>query len=267
MRKLKLFLTTMIMIIGIICVVGCSSDSQSEATTEEYFADDDFMAALSQGLEDRWSLDDGSEYEYYTDEHKEIYTKYVNAELDKVEDFTTKKFKDTTLQEKAIKYINALKAQKEALDYVTVDPEQYEEKWGTAYNERSKLITEFVNNYNLTVSDDYANTLKEFEINAKEVEQNEEIKESIQEMLASVEFQAERDEYSDWVTYTGVIENTAGVDFNSFEININLLDKDGMIVESLFDSISNLKKGQKAKIEFSTDQEFKTTSLEINYWD
>lgn len=63
-----------------------------------------------------------------------------------------------------------IKQQKEALKYLQVNYDKYEKLWYEAYDERTKLIVDFVDNYGLTVSDKYKSTLDDFKTNAQEVE-------------------------------------------------------------------------------------------------
>lgn len=270
MRK-RICMFAAMAIICLIGITGCGSSTESdspvEATTEQYFADQDFMDSLAKGLEARWAIkDELEESQYYTSEHRKHYMNLVNAELDQVEGYTTETFKDTGLQELAIKYINALKAQKAALDYVTVDPDRYDKEWEAAYNDRSKMITEFVNKYNLTVSDEYAETLNDFKVNSEVVENKEKNEAAVNKMVESLKFKKKKEE-GDWITYSATINNTTDMDLKTLELNINLLDDEGVIIESMYDNVNNIKKGQKARVEFSTDLEFDKTSVEINYWE
>ena len=68
-----------------------------------------------------------------------------------------------------------------------------------------------------------------------------------------------------WVACISI--NTTSKDFAHISFNINLLDKDEIIVESTYDSIENLAKGAKARIEFSTDKDFEKTEVVADYWE
>lgn len=159
--KKRLLICTAILSIMAIVICGCGSTKQAEKSTEETYADKDFMKDLAAGLEARWSIEE-PEYTEGDDTHKDYYTKLVDAEYDKVSPYLDKKFKDSTLQQKAINYINMIKQQKEALKYLQVNYDKYDKLWGEAYDERSKLIVDFIDNYGLTVSDKYKSTLDDF---------------------------------------------------------------------------------------------------------
>lgn len=70
-----------------------------------------------------------------------------------------------------------------------------------------------------------------------------------------------------WKTYQTIIENTTGLDFNTFNININLLDENGVIVESVWEQVNNFNNGAKVQVEFSTDKEFASTEVTGDWWE
>ena len=260
-------MVTILMIINIMLVIGlcgCSSnEKKAEGTTEIQYADDDFIKALRKGLEARWSIEEPEEYDYGSEEHKKYYTSIVDAEIEAIESFSNKKFKDSKLQEKALKYINMIKQQKEALDYLGVDSEKYEKLWGEAYDERTKLIVEFYQNYGLIVSDKYEDTIKQMTTNAQIVEKNEETEKQVQDIMANIKFEKNKeksDGYSSY--YAAIVENTTDVTFEYFGIDINLFDKEDVILESTQDSVENWKPGTKARFEFFTSEKFNKYAVE-----
>lgn len=265
MKKALLIATSILMIISL---VACSNENgKVEGTTEIYYADKDFIKTLGQGLEARWSVKEPEEWEWGSDEHKQYYTEIVNKEQEAICDYVDKKFEDSKLQEKAIKYINMVKQQKEALDYLQVNSDKYDKLWNEAYDERAKLIVDFTNNYGLTVSEEYADDLKDMTTNAQEVEKKEETEKLVQDMMSSVKFKKDKEESSDsYFEYTAIVENTANIDFEYFMIDINLLDKDGVILESTSDSVENWKRGQKAKFRFSTGEKFEEYTIDQVQW-
>lgn len=254
---------------------GTTTNGSGNTQTSEQYADQEFMTSLVNGLESRWKLNEEYEDKYQnadseptlgSDEHVELYTSCVNAELDEIADYKDAKFEDNKLKEKAISYINCLNDQLEALEYATVDFEKYYELWQNAYNERSKLIADFVNDYELAVSEQYQSTLKELITNSNLVKENEEAQQKIDNLLASAEFEVSQLD-DDWKTCSAVIENNTGMDIKTLELAINLLDEDGVIVETTYDSIGNIQNGQKARIEFTTDVDFVSTEVTSSYWE
>ena len=66
-----------------------------------------------------------------------------------------------------------------------------------------------------------------------------------------MKFELAEDDYG-YRTYTATVQNNTGLNFSTFDININLLDNDGTIVETNYDSISQFNNGATAKFKFST---------------
>ena len=265
-KNLLIFMAVLSAMAMVLCGCGNTNTKRAEKSTEEQYADEDFMKDLAAGLEARWSVEEPEQYTEGDDASKEYYTEMVNAEYEKVTPYLDKKFKDSTLQQKAINYINMIKQQKEALKYMQVNYDKYSELWGEAYDERSKLIVDFMENYGLTVSDKYKSTLDDFKTNAQEVE-DKEIKDSeVNAILSNMNFKKDKNSSYDWKEYDAVVKNTSSIDFDSFMVNVNLLDKEGVIVESTTVYVNNWKKGTKTKFTFSTDKEFDKISIEQADW-
>lgn len=253
---------------------GASNTSNTEKNNnEEQYADEEFIKSLSKALEKRWDLSDKQEeqekaddkkVQMGSDEHKKLYISYVDAELPELENYKDAKFKDSKLQEKAIQYINLLNDQKTALDYIQVDYKKYLQLWGKAYNQRTQLIIDFVNDYGLTVSEKYSQILKDLMLNGQEVTKAEDNKALVKTMIDAIKFEKVEDSHG-YKKYQAVVENTTGTDFSSFQLSINLLDKDGVIIDTTYASVSNWNKGQKVRFEFSTDKDFTSTSIVGSY--
>lgn len=262
---------SLLIALTILMLVGCSGGSKIEENTEkeEYFADEDFLKDLASGLQKRW--DKADEYEnddLFTDadafvEHR---IECINIELDTLSKYKDEKFKDSKLQEKVISYINCLNDTLSTMDYAKVDVTKYSEDWDKYYNQRSKLIASFYNDFGLEVEERYKTTLKDFLNNAKAVEYKEQQEEAINSMIEKIQYECIEDSYS-WRTYSAIVENTTGIDFNTLNLGINLLDSDDIIIESTYASINNFSSGQKAKIEFSTDKDFTSVDTKVDWYD
>lgn len=191
---------------------------------------------------------------------------YINAELDVVKKYRDEKFEDSDLQELAIEYINCLNDQNDALEYLTVDYTKYSELHKEAYNKRTTIIKQMVDDYGLTVSDDYQSDLNDLLTNAKIVKEDEDKQAKIDALVSSIVFEVTEDDGYGYKTYGAVVENTTGIDFTSFGLSINLLDADGVIVESEYSSVENFNNGAKARFEFFTDVEFTSYQITVDYW-
>ena len=184
-----------------------------------------------------------------------------------VEKYTDEKFNDSKLQEYAVKYVNLLKQHKDACKYIPVDYYgKYSEELDSIYNERSKIIEDLVENYNLTVDKKHQDTLDEFKTNSQLVKDQDAMEESVKNMLANIQFTEVSNE-DGWKTYQGVVENTTGKDISTLNVDINLKNADGVIVETTYDDVSNFTKGAKAQFEFYTDKDFATTEVTASYYE
>ncbi|MGM0216035.1 FxLYD domain-containing protein [Enterococcus sp. AZ109] len=65
--------------------------------------------------------------------------------------------------------------------------------------------------------------------------------------------------------YTAVVENTTGLNLSSLSAKINLVDAEGVVVDTSYLNANNWKAGQKYKFEFMTDKEFQSIEVELSY--
>lgn len=278
MKKRAILILSAMMATGML-FTGCSSSGNNQKTEkseeETQYADEQFIKDMSKGLQARWDLNaedekkDGyDKIELESQEYKDMMLSYIQAELDCIEKYTDEKFKDSKLQEYAVKYINLLKQHKEVCQYIPVDYYgKYLDEFNPIYDERSKIIEDLVENYNLTVDKKHQDTLDEFKTNSQLVKDQDALEESIKNMLANVQFTVSEDDGYGWKTYQGVVENTTGKDFKTFTVNINLKNAEGVIVETMYDDVSNFTNGSKAQFEFSTDKDFASTEVVVNWYE
>lgn len=284
MRRRVLWLALSCVLGTGVLFTGCSDSDTNKETTKEatvtdepeeeevYYADEDFITDMGKGLEARWTLNDADEekegydeIQEQSDEEKKMMLSYIDAELDNIGKYTDEKFEDSNLQELAIKYVNLLKKHKEICKYIPVDYDgKYTEEFDPIYNERSKIIEDLVENYGLTVDEKYQDTLDEFITNSQLVKEQDAQINAVSEMLGTISFEEASDE-SGWKTYESIVENTTGTDFQQFYVTINLLDEDGVIVDTMYDTVGDFKDGAKAKLDFSTDKEFDSTEVSASW--
>lgn len=276
MKKATVLLASCMIGTGLL-FTGCSGSQQESKQEEEiHYADEDFVKDMAKGLEARWTLNEQDEskegydaIDLQSSEYKDMMISYINAELDCIGKYKDEKFEDSKLQEEAISYINLLNDHIEICDYIPVDYYgKYLEEFQPIYDGRSKIIQDMADNCGLTVSDKFQSYLDEFKTNSKLVQEKDAQEQAIDSMLSNITFEEVPDEYAgDWKTYQGVVENTTGSDFSTFAVNINLLNADGVIVETAYDQVSNFTNGAKAQFEFSTDKEFTSTEVTVQYYE
>ena len=239
-----------------------------KSNTEEKFYDQDFLSSFTKGLTNRWDLDekfDKENKDSTEDKTVEQFTAYVNAELNEIQDYSSKKFSDIKLQEKAIAYINLLNDQKEALKYYNADYQKYSEMWSTAYDKRTQALLDMINNYNITFPDKYKTIVDELLTNAEIANENDAFKDATQKITDSIKFEKVSSEYG-WSEYEAIIENTTDKKLTYISVSINLLDKDGIIIENQYAGAENVAPGQKAKLSFSTDAKFDKYEISADYY-
>lgn len=227
---------------------------------EDKTYDDAFLNDLKKGLMARWD-----EPEMANETEAQYYDRLVSAELNVIGDYTNKRFEDSILQEKAISYINLLNNQKEALTYFNTDYSKGVELWQDAYSKRTQAVREFINDYDLKFPEKYNDTLKEFEDTAKVADEKDKLKSDVQTMLDNLTFDKVKEE-GNFKYYEGTIENVTDKTFDSFSVEVNLVDADGVIIDTAYAYAQNLAPGRKAKLDFMTDKDFATMEFTANYY-
>lgn len=250
------------MIIGLFSLLLLGCQNADSATVDEQF-----IKSLATGLEARWVIStnpSNTNIPTGTTEHREAFTKMVDAELKELSRYKNMEFENAALQALALEYIGLLDTQKDSLQYVVTDYNKYNEMWSPAFNKRTQLIKQFVNNYGLVVSEKYQETLNDMLMNSEKVTAAEQEKAAIQAMLSAMQFTV-IDDSSSWKKYQATTVNTSGTDFSNFSLTINLMDGEGAILGTTYASVANWANGQKANLEFTSDKQFATTVLTANY--
>lgn len=268
MKKVLRVMLVVAMCFGMLAGCGKTGDTTTQ-NEEEKYSDEDFMKDMAKALETRWALNDADANKSYTEgseEQKELFSKWTKAELDIVQKYEDEKFENSKLKELAIQYINVLKTQEDGMKFVTVDYPQFSEIWQTNYDLRTQIIAQLKNDYGLEVSQKYQSNLEDLLTNAQLVTNEQNTKSTVEEFVKNIQFTVESDEYG-LKTCSAVVENTTGLGFKSLPLTINLLDADGVIVETTFSSVSNFAAGAKAKFEFMTNKEFASTDVSVEYYE
>lgn len=263
LKKTLLSILLLSLIAGLCALLGCSSSSPASSSDEVHYADKDFIASLSKGLEARWSLTDQEEDDSATT-IKQMQS-YIQAELDELTQYETATFEDTKLQEQALKYINVLKDSYDNVNYSISDKDT--DKWQEYVDERSVLIKDFVENYGLTVSEKHQAILDEFIADGISVETKSAEEKAMKKLVKSLDFELAEDDGYGWKTYIATLDNTSDYDIKDISVDVNLLDKEGTIIATEYASARNVAKGKKAKLEFNTDEDFKKIEKTLSYYE
>lgn len=267
---MKKILTILIASIMALVIAGCGNGSQGESSSaEKSYSDSDFISAMATSLEKRWAITDSKEaesLELYSREYYANVSSAIDAELEVVSEYRNAEFKDHNLQELAIKYINALEDSKETADLLPNDDDSLYDQWDSIYDTRTTIIKAFVDDYGLHVSEEYQSTLDDLTNNAKSVEKETAIKEKVDKIASSLEFDRDEDEYgSGYCTYTTKFTNDTGVNFDYLSFNIDLLDDEGTVIEQQFIHLENVSDGKSYSGEFMTDANFDHYEITADY--
>lgn len=261
MKRMIVFLLSLLMITSL---VACGSQQPEESMPPDY-CDDDFLSDLQAGLMERWDLTEEENGETDKSE-RELRTGYINAELNKIEQYRTGLFENSKLQEQAIAYINLLHDQLDSLDLFNADFEQYRKLWGEAYDKRTQMVSAFINDYNLEFPEKYTEVVKDFLTNAKVVTDKNELDQQIQQMINALNFELIENDYG-LKTYRATIENITSKTFSTLDIAVKLLDSENVIIETTAVFVDQLAPGQKAYLDFMTDKDFATYETALSFYD
>lgn len=251
----------------ILCVLftgtlsACGNNEGTTESTGPNYVDQDFLASLGKGLESRWEYAENTE-----DDDEEALRNATNEELAVLEKYTSGEFEDTKLQERAIAYINELKNGLEVTE--TYGSDSFYQNWDKHYSKRTKMLVELEDNYTIPISEKYEKTLKQLKAHGAEVAQKEKIEEELLALLQNAGFADDgSNEGSSYRNYTAVVENSTGLDITSLGANVNLLDGEGVVVDTSYLNANNWKSGQKYKFEFTTDKEFQSIEVDLSYYE
>lgn len=213
-----------------------------------------FLKALATGLEERWKLTDAEK----ETETTEDWENYINAEYTMISKFANMNFEDQNLADLAKNYIKMLESAQDIVKYYGSNESTFWREYNPIYQERAIILMKINNDYVIPVSDD-----KKVKLN--DIVTSGELVLKLQEILSNAKFQKISEEYG-WKEYEAVVENTSNTAFSWFIFNINLIDKNGTIVETPTASTSNWGIGNKHKFKFSTNENFeKIVVYSCNY--
>ncbi|MCA1063919.1 FxLYD domain-containing protein [Rossellomorea sp. AcN35-11] len=263
MKKLGKYVVIMIAAFLMVSIVGCSQEAATDKK-EEKSIDTAFIHDLEKALEKRWKyIDDVDNGKKVVEDDSEYMEELLSFEKE-LYDYLDKDFNDPKLKAIATDYLDGLKAQEESTKYYNVDFIKYDELWSKGYNSRSTSLLKLVEEYGLDLNEEQ---FKDLKTNAQIVKKENKITENIEEMVRTINFTEVKTEY-DWTTYNTTLENTSGADLESFSIDINFFDAEGVIIGTAYAYHDNTwKAGQKVLFEFETDiQEFEKMEWEADYY-
>jgi hypothetical protein len=261
-------------IIYIICLLssifiisGCGNNKQTatkDTMQKSKYADEYFLKDFENGLYARWDFINN--YEEFSLSAPDYYKKLSNIELKYLSKYKDKKFKDSTLHEYAIKYINNLKDSKQFEDntyfvsYAT--PDAPDNEYNKLYNERVITIKNIVDKYDIKISKkykaDYNDVMSETNKAIKEIDKENKINAIAENTVFENKGNGK---------YEAVVENNSGYNFEYITFSINLLNPEDVVTETEQDYIENIDNGQKFILKFyNSNTDFSKTKVTVkNY--
>lgn len=226
------FVVFLVLMAFLLVLSGCSQQSNKSV-------DEQFMTALSTGLENRWKITDAAD-----GQSQESLEKAIQAEKDAIGAFYDQEFENAELGEAAKRYIDTLNASNAADMY---SANNYS-RWAKVYNSRVAALYDINDIQSIPVSDSKKSTLNEL-LNDGEAAS------FALASIPTVTFEPQPSEYegSKWIEYKAVVENTSNLSFSYFNYNVNVTDSDGVVTDTYIASTNDWTPGTKHTFEFSTD--------------
>ena len=128
----------------LLAMTGCSTVDNDKA-----------ISVISEGLEERWEFADNP-----VGDAKEATSRAIQIELDACTPLQREKAIDSDLRDFIKSYVECLNEQK-TIGYSSFSDWEKRDKWDSVYQQRAKIISIFVNQYGLTVSEEHQKELDE----------------------------------------------------------------------------------------------------------
>lgn len=265
----------------LLCLAACGqtkTKTDDNGVTVVVKPDKTFISDVSKAVQARWKVTDADSsktFEAKSNEEKDALSSYINAELDVLAPYADSTFDDAAMQSKAVNYVKALKAQKEALELLSSDRAKFLEQFSAAYAQEKSLLKDFVDNYNLTVAPEYADRLAELvgTVNAAAsvdeegeesptVAEAQDTKSALDTWAAAIAFTKQEDG-----SYAAEVKNTTDKSFNVMSLKVVLMDEDGNEVGQSYPTVNDYDDGSSKKFSFTTETEFASTRVSVDFYE
>ncbi|MCI7218931.1 MAG: FxLYD domain-containing protein [Parafannyhessea umbonata] len=264
MRKRLLGICAALLLLVGISACGGNSGNKDASTSNDY-ADDSAMQVIASGLEARWRLtdqQDASGKEATATDYK----KWIDAELKKDKPLRNRKFKNSDMQKDVIDYIKLLEDSRKVVEKYPMSGGDFWTKWDETYDKRTAVIKKFVDKYDLKVSDQYADTLKELVDNGKAAQAQNDEKEAVNALVSSLQWSTTDDGYGSY-TLTATGQNTTKYNIKDLSIVLSLYDQSGVKQEETYTSIDSWKAGETVKLEAYPSAAPARVEASVDYFD
>jgi hypothetical protein len=271
MRKLTVLLSCLFFSC---CLFACSSSANDEP---EVLGDEQFISAVTQGLEKHWDLTNEIAADASSKEQKDTYKAALQAEIDEIGNLSDYTFESADLKNWANEYLDALNLQLSGVDYavdyitaMTTEAElfvNYQETYQRGSSQRYVLINDAIDNFGLTVDEEYQVNLEEIISQKNTCQTFLDVSDYISDCTDGkngfvYEYDEEQsDEYTK--IYSAVLENNSGHDLSYLSIQASFIDDDGVSVYEGYDMVNNFQKGKKVKSSIYVDSNLDFSTVEL----
>lgn len=226
--------------------------------------DEGFIKNMQKGLEARWKISNAQPDTYNSNtEKKESYIKCVNAELDAIGDISAYTFENPELKELAEMYYQALQSQLEGIKYIGADDNKFNQIYGQeGYYNRARVICRLADDFGLTVSNNYASNLDDF-VSAGRVRL--ELDEQVKAMEGIISGDVVLESLGG-TNYECVITNNTTYDLSEAQIEFNLYNDKGVLVETVTAYMNSWKAGSTNQCSVYIGKEFTKAEARIKLY-
>lgn len=226
---------------------GCSQN-------DDRSTDEKFIEAVGNGLEARWAITDSKEA---SSASTDTLNQALEKEKEAVKDFYDADFENQDLKQCARNYIDALNSLN-ADDYGSSSGY---ERWMRGYNQRVAALYNIDKISPISVGKTNESNLTEILNDGKEAS-------AAIDLMNKADFVKQDPEYpgQTYFDYKAVVENASDVTFSYFYYNINLVDSDGVTVDTTIASTNDWAAGSKHTFEFTTDKAFDSIEVSSCGW-
>lgn len=224
------------------------------AKPDERIVDEKFVDSLQEGLDERWELADTTDYS------TDSFNKYLDAELNKIQSFKKEKFENQQLKEQADLYIDSLEKTKGITKYIDSNDFQFQQLYSPLYSQRVLALQE-INKIdplqfdNEEDQEDFDNLLEEADLLKSVID----LTNGIQFEKVKEDDEPEYDLYT--ADYEAKVTNDTNYQFDYYNLTINLLDKDGVVLEQTFASVNSWKIGETQRLSFMVAEKIEKVQI------
>lgn len=225
-------------------LTACSSPKEEGPD----YADDEAMEVIASGYEKRSDVIEGQGIPEDDAAEKKNYIEAVEAELSVTGELKSRQFEDSKLQEKVVAYINTLNDSLDVLDSYAISDFEFWDAWQKVYDERTSILKDFVDSYDLEVGEKYQGSFSELVANGKAATERSQAKDAIDGLVSSAAWEKIDEGYGSY-NYVAVIENTTEYTFEDVSITLALYDAEGVKAEEGYANTQSWAPGEKVKFE------------------